>query len=51
MLAYTFPKSSTMLKFGGSNITNNRYIQALGSPTIGAMFYISILYDPILGIK
>jgi iron complex outermembrane recepter protein len=51
MVAYTFKQTSTMVKLGGSNITNNRYIQALGSPTIGAMFYISILYDPILGIK
>ncbi len=51
MVAYTFKKQSTMLKIGGSNITNNRYIQALGSPTIGAMFYVSLLYDPILGIQ
>lgn len=45
---YALPKQKILLKLGGTNITNNRYIQALGSPTVGAMYYFSILYDNIL---
>ncbi len=48
MLSYHLPKYNTMLKLGGSNITNNRYSQAVGGPTIGALYYFSILYDDLL---
>ncbi len=41
-------KYNTMLKFGGSNITNVRYMQSIGGPTIGALFYFSVLYDDLL---
>ncbi|MDP3929841.1 MAG: TonB-dependent receptor [Bacteroidota bacterium] len=44
---YALPKQKLLLKLGGTNITNNRYIQALGSPTVGAMYYFSVLYDSI----
>jgi iron complex outermembrane receptor protein len=44
-LNYMLPKQKLLFKLGGTNITNNRYIQALGSPTVGAIFYFSILYD------
>lgn len=47
-LNYTFVKQKVMLKLGGTNITNTQYIQALGSPTVGALYYVSILYDGLI---
>lgn len=47
-LNYTFIKQKIMLKLGGTNITNVQYIQALGSPAVGALFYVSILYDGLI---
>lgn len=50
-LAFTYhlaQKYHTLLKMGGSNITNVRYVQSIGGPTIGAVFYFSILYDDLL---
>jgi outer membrane receptor protein involved in Fe transport len=47
-LNYTFIKQKVMLKLGGTNITNTQYIQALGSPTVGALYYVSILYDGLI---
>lgn len=41
---YEFPKYIT-LQVGGSNITNNKHIEAIGSPMIGGMFYSAILLD------
>ncbi len=48
MVSYNLPKYKTMLKLGGSNITNERYIQSLGAPTVGAVYYFSILFDQLL---
>lgn len=48
MISYTMPKQKTMFKIGGSNVTNQRYTQSLGAPTIGAMFYFSILFDELI---
>ncbi len=36
------------VKIGGSNIFNNRISQAYGSPTIGAIYYVSIVFDDLL---
>ncbi len=48
MFSYQVPKYNTLFKLAGSNITNNRYSQAIGAPTVGAVFYFSILYDDLL---
>lgn len=48
MLSYTFTKQHTLVKLGGTNITNNRYIQAMGSPTVGGLYYFSIIYDGLI---
>ncbi len=45
---YVVTKQSLLLKLGGTNITNQRYIQGLGSPTVGAMFYFSVIYDSLI---
>jgi iron complex outermembrane recepter protein len=44
LVSYEFPKYFT-LQVGGSNITNNKHIEAIGSPTVGGMFYTGILFD------
>lgn len=41
---YEFPKFIT-LQVGGSNIINDKHIEAYGSPEIGATVYTSILFD------
>ncbi|WP_258103651.1 TonB-dependent receptor domain-containing protein [Marinoscillum sp. MHG1-6] len=38
----------SILKVGGSNILNNYYIQSLGGPDIGAIYYISLTFDEFL---
>ena len=43
-LSYEFPRYF-MLQVGGSNIYNNRQIQAYGSPRIGALVYGSMVFD------
>jgi len=45
---YVIPTQKIMLKLGGTNVTNNRYLQALGSPTVGGLYYVSIIFDESL---
>ncbi|MCB9233341.1 MAG: TonB-dependent receptor [Bacteroidia bacterium] len=45
MVSYGFPKWHSILRLGGSNIFNNRHIEAYGSPKIGAMGWISWTVD------
>ncbi len=47
-LNYTFPYQHIMVKAGGTNVTNNRYIQALGSPSVGAIYFVSIVFDELI---
>jgi len=39
------PQFKSTIKFGGSNILNNRYIQYAGGPTIGALYYAAVTVD------
>lgn len=43
-VAYEFPRWFT-LQVGGSNIYNNKHIEAYGSPKIGAIVYGTMLFD------
>ncbi|HSF52768.1 MAG TPA: carboxypeptidase-like regulatory domain-containing protein [Algoriphagus sp.] len=47
-LSYKVSSIKSILKLGGSNIFNNRYILNFGGPTIGAIYYISITFDELL---
>lgn len=47
-LSYKISSMKSILKLGGSNILNNRYIFNYGGPTIGAIYYISITFDELL---
>jgi iron complex outermembrane receptor protein len=48
-VSYKIPKANTIIKLGGSNITNNYYTTSFGSAKIGGMYYISLVYEDILG--
>lgn len=47
-ITFKVPKAYSTLKFGGSNILNNRYIQYAAGPTLGAMYYITFTLDGLL---
>ncbi|WP_143961463.1 TonB-dependent receptor [Litoribacter populi] len=47
-VSYKVPNLKSIVKLGGSNIFNNRYIQNFGGPTIGAIYYVSITFDELL---
>ena len=37
-----------LVKVGGSNILNNYYIQSIGAPNIGAIYYVSVTFDSMM---
>lgn len=45
MVSYKLPKQKMLFKLGGTNITNKYYINGMGNPSIGALYYISIGYN------
>lgn len=47
-LTYKMKQINTLLKFGGSNILNERYVLNYGGPTIGAIYYVSLTFDELL---
>ena len=44
-LSYKLPKAYSVIRIGGSNIYNNRKVQAGGGPLIGATYYVSYTFD------
>lgn len=42
------PSVNAVVKLGGSNILNNRVYQSFGSPYIGSLYYVSIVFDGLL---
>jgi outer membrane receptor protein involved in Fe transport len=48
-VSYTVPKIKTTFKLGGSNILNDYYTTSFGSAKIGGLYYISLVYEDILG--
>ncbi len=47
-VSYKLSSIKSMLKIGGSNILNKYYIQSLGGPNIGAIYYVSITFDELM---
>jgi len=47
-VSYKVSSLKSILKLGGSNVFNNRYIHNFGGPTIGAIYYLSITFDELL---
>jgi outer membrane receptor protein involved in Fe transport len=42
------PKLKSTVKLGGSNIFNQHIYQSYGSPAIGAIYYVSVVFDDLL---
>lgn len=47
-ISYKIPDLKSILKIGGSNITNERYTTTFGNPRIGSLYYIAISFDEFL---
>lgn len=45
---YKMPSIKSVIKIGGNNIFNRQVYQAYGSPSIGAVYYVSIVFDQSL---
>jgi outer membrane receptor protein involved in Fe transport len=44
-VSYKIPKMKSVIRVGGTNITNKYYQNAYGNPKIGGMYYASFLYN------
>ena len=47
-VSFRLPAYNSILKFGGSNVLNNRYETSIGNPTMGAIYYVSLTFDQLL---
>lgn len=47
-ITYRVPTIKTNIKFGGSNIFNQRYVQYAAGPTIGGLYYVAISVEGLL---
>ena len=47
-VSYKILPIKSIIKIGGTNIFNNRVYQAYGSPSIGAVYYVSLTFDELL---
>ena len=45
-VSYRLPALKTVLKVGGSNLTNRYIMQAFGSPAVGGLYYVSLTVAP-----
>lgn len=44
-VSYKLPSLKSVLKVGANNAFNNQIYQAYGSPSIGAVYYVSVTFD------
>lgn len=47
-VSYKLDNLNSIVKVGGSNITNNRHFLNYGGPNLGAIYYVSITFDEFL---
>lgn len=47
-ISYKLSDLKSIIKLGGSNLFNDYYIQSLGGPDIGAIYYLSITFDELM---
>ena len=45
VLTFRLPSIHSLIKLGGTNIVNTYYRNALGSPSIGGLYYVSFAYN------
>jgi iron complex outermembrane recepter protein len=44
-VSYHMHKLKSMIRVGANNLFNNKVYQAYGSPSIGAVYYVAVLFD------
>jgi len=47
-VSYKIPSIKSILKLGGSNLLNERFVSSFGNPTQGAIYYLQITFDEFL---
>lgn len=47
-VSFKLPAQNTIVKFGGTNILNERYTTSLANPLIGSIYYVSLTFDQLL---
>lgn len=47
-VSYRVTELKSIVKVGGSNITNNRHFLNYGGPNLGAIYYVSLTFDEFL---
>ncbi len=45
-VSYKVESLKSTIKLGGSNLANTRYVLNYGGPTLGAIYYLSVIFDP-----
>lgn len=48
-VTYRIPTINTSIKLGASNLTNHYYTTSFGSAQIGGLYYVTFVYDDVLG--
>ena len=43
---FKIPSVNSMIKVGGSNILNKYYFTSYGNPSVGALYYVGLTYNP-----
>ncbi len=47
-VSYRLKDLKSIIKLGGSNLTNERYVLNYGGPTLGGIYYISVTFDELM---
>jgi len=47
-VSYRMKDLKSVIKLGGSNLGNTRYVLNYGGPTLGAIYYVSITFDELM---
>ncbi len=47
-ISYRLKEMKSVIKIGGSNLTNERYVLNYGGPTLGGIYYISLTFDELM---
>ncbi len=48
-VSYKIPALKLTAKLGSSNLLNTRYLQYIGGPNIGGIYYLALTFDDVLG--
>ncbi len=47
-ISYRLKEMKSIVKIGGSNLGNERYVLNYGGPTLGAIYYLSLTFDQLM---